>query len=160
MWTVFFLICHWWGLTSGLQTIDPSIFKDQSGGGERERIVDQGGENCGSERLGWSLGSDYSHFDYFDWWVVLFSYFMYQYLLRICSNSLKLQIITLFWWKYLLRNCSSSSLCVWTPPRTPQASNSFQASIFAPGKFFSSPLLRLNFHHLFAATPIKLKPQF
>ena len=43
------------------------FFEDQSGGRERERVVDQGGENGGSERMGWSLGPDYSHFDYFDW---------------------------------------------------------------------------------------------
>ena len=68
------------------------FLKHQSGGGERERIVDQGGENGGSERLGWTLGPDYSHLDYFDRWAVLFSYCMYQYLLRICSNSLKLRL--------------------------------------------------------------------
>ena len=43
------------------------FLKHQSGGGERERIVDQGGEDGGSERLGRTLGPDYSHFDYFDW---------------------------------------------------------------------------------------------
>ena len=62
-----FLICLWWGLNRGFQTIDPSNFKNPPGGGERERIVDQGGENGGSERLGWTLGPDYSHLDQFDW---------------------------------------------------------------------------------------------